>query len=370
MRQHTSALKDVLTGSFTRRIFVNVFHGSDRVAEGLAFTSWSFDGDLGAEVGYSGSGVIVCESVDGESWSPTGTEGVLSPFRARLELVMEISAGEFTEQVSLGMVKVVKVPSAEDQTVVVDGRTRVVSSRVAVSFLSTDEALRRRGFRFPDTSKAGVSVWGEVRRLSAFPVEESVPDVTVPSLKTWEAAQGGRLKALHELGRLLGGTLVVNSRGALTLVPDEMPAPVGVLQLGESGTVTEIEAEIDTDGVYNEVVGTFEDANRNPIYSVASVATGDLAPDGLYGTNTRYYSSDLVKTQAQADAAVKAVLNESISSLMYDVQVQCLINPLVEIGDVWQVDGWNRPLVGRVVKVGLFDSPLMTLTLRVKRVLV
>jgi hypothetical protein len=46
------------------------------------------------------------------------------------------------------------------------------------------------------------------------------------------------------------------------------------LALGQSGTVIEVGYEVDTDDIYNCVAGTFEDANRNPIYAVAEVMVG------------------------------------------------------------------------------------------------
>src|SRR3546814_6760081 len=104
MRRHSDELLDVLTGSFSRSVTVNVFHGPDRVMEGLRFESWSLDGDLANDIPITGTGVIVHDSVAaGESLVPVGTKGVLSPFRATLELVMHVTAGGFSESVSLGI---------------------------------------------------------------------------------------------------------------------------------------------------------------------------------------------------------------------------------------------------------------------------
>lgn len=367
MRQHSAELVEVLSGSFERELVVNVFNGADRPLVGARFESWQLSSDLGRSICGQGSGVVVHSSVDGESLVPVGTEGVLSPFRARVEPVMTIRAGEFAESVSLGTFRVVAVPSAQDFVAEYEGRRVGTASRVGLKFDSLESDVERWGFRFPETSKAGVSAFGEIRRFTNMPVEQSVPDVVLPSLKTWEAKQGGRLDAVLELGRILGGAAVVNSRGAWTVVPDVVGEPVATLQLGDKGTVLEVSDEIDTDTVYNEVVGTFEDANGNPIYAVATAPAGPLSPEGPYRTNTRYYSSDLVKTQAQANAAVKAVLAESIGSQQYDVQVQCHVNPLIEIGDVVELVGWKRPLVGRVRSVALSDSPYMNVTLRVHR---
>lgn len=175
------------------------------------------------------------------------------------------------------------------------------------------------------------------------------------------------LDAVMELGRILGGQAVVNSRGAWVIIPDVIGAPVASLRLGDLGTVLEVADEIETDTVFNEVVGSFEDSAGNPLYAVARVTSGPLSVSGPYGTNTRYYSSDLVKTQQQADRAVASVLSQSIGSQQYDVRIQCHINPLIEVGDVVELTGWRRPLVGRLMSVEMSDSPYMNVTLRVDR---
>lgn len=367
MRQHSAQLAEVLTGSFEREVVANIFNGSDRVLEGVRFESWSLDSDLGRGVCSDGSGAVVHASVDGSSLVPEGTDGVLSPFRARVEPVVTIRAGAFSESVSLGTFRVVSVPSAVDSVAEVGGREVVVGSRVVLGFDSLERDVERWGFRFPEQSKAGVSAYSEIRRLTGMPVEQTVPDVLVPSVKVWEAKQGGRLDAVLELGKILGGSAVVNSRGAWVVVPDEVGEPVATLRLGSQGTVTEVGSEIDTDTVYNEVVGSFEDASGKPLYAVARVESGPLSVFGPYGVHTRYYESDLVRTQAQADVAVRSVLAESIGSQQYDVQVQCHVNPLVEVGDVVALEGWKRPLVGRLRKVSLSNSQLMSVTMRVAR---
>lgn len=367
MRQHSEALEDVLTGSYERELSLNVFNGESRVLERVPLESWQLDSDLGRGVCAQGSGTVIHTSSDGVSVVPVGTEGVLSPFRARVEPVMTIRAGQFSESVSLGTFRVSSVPSASDSVVTVGGRDMVAASRVALRFDSLEMDVERWGFRFPEQSPQNASTFGEIRRLTGMPVEETVPDVPLPSKKVWEAKQGGRLAAVVELGKVLGGSAVVNSRGAWVIIPDEIGAPVATLQLGSSGTVLDVADEIETDTVYNEVVATFEDDAGKPFYSVARVTDGPLSVHGPYGIHTRYYASDLVKTQTQGDAAVKSVLDQSIGSQQYDVHIQCHVNPLVEVGDVVALEGWKRPLEGRIHKVGLSNSAYMSVTLRVAR---
>lgn len=367
MRRHSDALLDVLSGSFDRTVTVNVFHGPDRVKSDLRFESWSLRGDLDNEVACTGSGVIVYDSVHGESLVPEGTKGVLSPFRATLELVMTVSAGGFSESVSLGMFDLTKVRSAHDTTVQVGGVERVFSSRVEVEFASLDVKLRRWGFRSPEMPRSLDSCFDEIRRITGMPVSETVDDAAIPADTVWEAKQGGRLDAVQRLARVLGGVAVVDAAGALTIIPDEAGEKVGDLYLGSRGTVIDVGYEVDTEQVYNVVVGQFEDADRNEIWVESDPPIGDLDPAGLYGENTRYYSSDFVKTREQAKTAVNAVLALSTGSQQYDVPIQCHVNPLVELGDVLELNEWVRPLTGRLVSFQLSNSELMSITLRVTR---
>lgn len=368
MRQGSEELIAVLSGPFKRRLVVNVFNGVKRVLPDETFESWELESNLGSKVCTAGSGTLVHESIHGESLSPVGTHGFLSAFRARVEPVMTITEGDFAESVSLGSFRVTGNPTVQDTTAYVDGTERVVASMVGMKFMSLDEDVNRWGLRFPEQSEVGASAFNEIRRLTGMPVEQQgVSDVNLPTAKVWEAKQGGRLDAVHGLGRILGGTAVVNSRGAWVVVPDVVGEPVATLRLGELGTVIDVADEIDTDTIYNEVVGSFEDEDGNPFWSVAAVTSGDLAVTGDYGHNTRYYSSDLVKTQAQGDTAVQSVLDMSIGSQSYDVQIQCHVNPLVEVGDVVRLDGWKRRLVGQLRQVKLNDSPYMNVTMRVHR---
>ena len=375
MRQHSEALLEVLRGSFTRRLLVNIVHGSDRVLQEQAFASWSLRADLGADVHQSGSGTVVYSSVEGETIAPVGTRGVLSPFRARIELVMEISAGDFSERVLVGTYRVDKIPRSREYTATVNGQERVASVEVETRFLSLEEDVRRRGFRFPETTIAGASCFDEIRRLTGMAVEETIEDRPAPEALVWEAKQGGRLEAVQDLADALGGVPVVNSVGAWQVIPDEVGEPVAELWLGEQGTVLDVGNEIDTETVYNVVVGTFEDDTdqRNPIYAVAEVTTGDLAVDGLYGEHVRYYSSEYVHNQSDADTAVRSILALSVGSQQYEVPIQCHLNPLIELGDVVElkskaIGGEATTLLrGRVVSLSMSDSPYMNVTLRVYR---
>ena len=369
MRAHTDQLAKVLKGAPSRRLIADVFHGTERVMQDLPLTSWSLDGDLNAEVKHGGRGIVTHASVAGESLVPVGSEGILSPFRASLLLLMEISAGDFSETITLGWFRITSIPSALDFYGDVNGVSTVISSQVEVIFESLDVNLKRRGFRSEQQPPSLTSVYTELRRITNMPVLETVADKAIPAAIVYEATQGGRLKGVQALSGLLGGVAVVNPSGAIVVVPSVAGASNAELVVGEQGTVMDVPYAIETDTVYNCVVGNFEDANRNPIYAVAEVTIGPMATSAAGGENTRYYASDFVKTQAGADSAVAAILSQSTGQQEFNVDIQCVVNPLLELGDVANVVGHVRPLKGQLVKYSMSDSPLMNVTLSSSRTL-
>lgn len=369
MRLGSDNLKNVLTGSFDRRLIADVFHGADRVMQNLDLTGWKLDWDLTAEVKHSGSGTAVWSSPDGSSLVPSGTDGVLSPFRATLLIMMEISAEGFSETVTLGWAKVTKINSAYDEhTQSPTGGLVVSASVVELEFQGLDANLKRRGFRSPEQIPDLSSCYGELRRITGMPVTETVDDAPIPSAIVYEASQGGRLKGVQDVAGVLGGVAVIDSAGAVKVVSTVQGDPVGELVVGADGTVIDVGYSVDTGNVYNCVVGNFEtETDRTPIYSVAEVTTGGLATSGDYGEYTEYFASPLIHTQAGGDLAVQTRLSTSITGQVYDVPVQCVVNPLTEIGDVMAVVGWDHPVQGMTKNVSMSDSVLMDATLTVQR---
>lgn len=365
MRDHSSRLDLMLRDSFGARLIVDVYHGSNRVFSNLPVSSWSFSGVLDSDVKHTGSVTVDYQSVSGESLLPSDTADLLSPYRARLLFLMEIASGAGSETVTLGWGRVTAVPQGYDTY---DGNGNTIVSHVVLEWASLDLLLQRRGFRWPEQIPDTSSCYKELRRISRMNVTETVVDAPIPSAVVYEARPGGRLDGVQMLAGVLGGTAVVNSWGALTIVPDTMGSVDGVLALGATGTVVDVSPGLDTDGVYNTVVGSFEAPNRRPITAVARATETDLNPSGYYGEYTKYVTSDTVTTQSQANLFVAAELKKSLRSQADTVQVKCVVNPLIELGDVVQVTGWYRSLTGRVVSYDLSDAALMSVTLEVPRV--
>jgi hypothetical protein len=280
-----------------------------------------------------------------------------------------VSAGAFSETVQLGHFRIVSVPDARDAHAQFLGGDITVGSTIRVTLQSREVAVARWGFRSEQSPPSLVSCWAEIQRLTGMQVLRSVDDKPIPASVVYLAAQGGRLQAVQDLANVLGGIPYVTSDGALTVLPDVVGPVVAELVLGSEGTILDVAHSMDSDGVHNEVVGNFEDADRNPIYAVAALSDGPLAVDGPYGRYTRYYSSPLVKSQEAADAAVAAVLSQVSSAQTYRVPVTCVLNPLLEVGDTVSVQRpASRLLVGRIVSLSISDARTMKLEIDVTRI--
>lgn len=368
MRVASANLTEVLKGSFSTRLIVDSFYGAERTKTDLPPLSWELRWDSQARIKSSGSLTVVYTPEVSESLSPSSLTDPLAPFGQEVNLLLEVSAGEFKETVQLGRYRIVAVPDARDSYADHSGQTITVGSVVEMTLQDRLVSVERAGFRSEQSPPSLASCWAEIQRLTGMQVLRSVADAVIPASVVYEATQGGRLKAVEALADVLGGVPYATPDGAVSILPDEWGDVVAELVLGAEGTILDVAHSMESDGVYNEVVGNFEDADRNPIYAVAAITNGPLAITGPYGAYTRYYSSSFVKTQAAAQSAVDAILTQVSSVQTYRVPVQCIVNPLVEDGDVVSVERpVGDPLVGRIVSHAFGASNMMSLVLEVRR---
>lgn len=323
------------------RLRVDVMRGADRVLDGIMDggltgvaprLSWDLDGEIKQVADFE----VVYASDFGDSLTPRAFQSALGPWGNDVQLSMEFSLGSQMVTVPVGRLMIDKNPSATDGTGIyrLMGRDIVIGSHVTVSAKSLDERVARAGFGAEKLAPVEATCWGEIARLTGMKVARNVPDVASPGLE-YERSQRDRLKQVQALGRALGGAVVVDATGTLRVVPTEILTPVGVLD----ATPIEAPYEVDSEGVYNEVVGNFEDADRNPIVvPPAQITVGPLAVDGPYGRYTRYYASPFVTT---GDAAVSAIakLLADVSRPTFERKFGMLLDPRVEIGDTWTIAG-------------------------------
>lgn len=397
MARDVDGLDTVLADGFSRYLLVDIMHGTNIIERGAYVDGWSLTGDLSRDPKTSGTLRIVHPSVNGESWVPQGASGLLSPFQASLLLTEVISVGSFERRIQLGLFDVVAVPAAQDfvATVgsrwvedieivdddfpdvfpaddifpggveygggrLVGGTEVVVASIVTVDVESLDGRVLGAAFRNPRAALQ--SAQDEWRAIGLLPVGGLGADAVLAPV-TWPAEAGSRLDAVQLCARTLGGVPVVDSAGQWTLVgPD---SPTVELVLGEHGTVVDLSSSLTLDDFANVIIGDYEDEAGNPI-RVEWVAPGAMSPEVMGREIVRFHTSDQVRTIDQANDAVAAE-GDKVTSQEVDVQVTCVYNPVLELGDHAIVDGAD--VDGVVQGITVSDAATMRVVVRTRRTL-
>lgn len=362
VRPSDTQLDGVLQNGFDRELVVTVLHGTNPVAREVSADTWSLSGDMGRDPKVTGTVRIVHPSLRGESWLPTATRGVLSPHRTTLLLTEVIRAGRLERRVQLGLFDIAEVPTAEDAVATVRGRQITVATVVDADVESLDARVLSAAFRSPRTAET--SARAEWRTIGLLPVITTGADATVPPT-TWPAENGSRLDAVQTVARLLGGEPVVDSFGQWVLVGEN--SSTVTLRLGAHGTVTDLTSTVSLQGFANVVIGSYETATGEPIRAVWT-APGRLSPDAMGREYVSFHTSDLVRTQNAADAAVAAE-GDRLTSQDVDVEVVCVYNPLLELGDRAEVvdDAGARVVAGVVRTLNVSEAETMSLVIRERR---
>lgn len=165
--------------------------------------------------------------------------------------------------------------------------------------------------------------------------------------------------AIRDLARAIGAQVRFNPLGVAVIspVPSLTDHVFWSISRGRGGVKIAHRAGLTSRRTYNAVVVTGQTPGGDPIYSVAR----DVDPDsvtrwgGNAGKRPRYLTTDLIRTQAQADAAAAALLAQS-TRVARSMSVEALPHPGLDCGLVVDVqldaETWERHLTGP------FDLPL------------
>lgn len=338
-------------GTYSFELKLTAFYGNDVTLPDVPVAAWKFESEEGRAVPTVGSLDAVYVDEDGASVSPRGFTDALAPFGQEVLAQCVVSVDQFTETIVLGRLRITDTPEATDSNVLHGSRVLTASSEVSLEVADLLDKVRAAGF-VGASSSVKATCWAELAHLSGMRVARSVPDLNMPRVE-YEMSSEGRLKACQDIAARLGGTLYVRSDGALTVLPAEQGPVVRRITLDKDGTrLSEMTRALSMDGLFNEIVGDFEDSDRNPIWvPPAQITDGPLSVDGPLGHRTRYVDSDLVKTRDQARAMLWNVLEQSSVLAPVEIPVDILLDPRIEIGDTVEIEQELETVVGRVVKV-------------------
>ncbi|MBF4578965.1 hypothetical protein [Frigoribacterium sp. VKM Ac-2530] len=364
MRPSTRALREALTGSFTLEYEADLFYDGERLFKGLPIEDASLRGDASGEVEESGTVTVVWTDDQGSSLKPSDPQDWLAPYGARVVLFAVVSVGNvFRERVQLGDYTITAVPSADD-SVFMFGETRVtVGSRIQLELKDRMVEVQRDRFTRLSSPQSLISVWDEIKQMTGLQVTRSVPDKALTRSVTYEES---RVSAVIDLMALLDASPYMEWDGTLTARPNAPAGPVGELKVGPNGTITQIGSSLDAEGVYNGIVIRLDGAEGG-VLAELWVERGPLRATAAVGTRTpfhnvpRFYSNPQIETEAQARAAAPGLLEMYSQPRAASLEIQCIADPTVQVGDVRTVDDGTFTWVVRIATYNLSAAPTMTI---------
>jgi hypothetical protein len=199
---------------------------------------------------------------------------------------------------------------------------------------------------------------------------------TTPLLVYDDFGDGGRWKAAQEMATAIGYQIYFSGNGTLIIKPESDPGstPAWTVDDGPGGVVVSSAQSWSRVDTYNSVVATASGSN-NPARAISH----DLDPTsptyyhGVFGHKVLRYSSALITTQTQAQAAADALLRRSLG-VTQGLNVSAIPNPALEPGDVVRVRrldrGIDQTCVIDKLDFGLRASDPMTIGVRNTQVLV
>lgn len=341
-------------------LVADVMRGSERLIADAPLSDWSLSWDSSAMVEVDGSATVVHDErgPDGEvlpldsSWVPRDIGDPLSAFGSELVVSAWVAAGPFVERVQLGVFPIVATPGSSQSTTNVTGETRLLSETIQVRLADRMDGVQRDRFTRVTGPRSTASAYDELGFLTGRAVARTLPDQPVTGLSAYEDED--RSKAVQQIANILGGDAFFNADGALEVRP-KTPGEVALtLTLGPYGRVAEVSSPLSREGVYNGAAVTGKDGL---VYAEEWLTSGPLAVQ-TYGRVPIIYKSDFITTAVQARNYALQLLAERSTVRAQTIEVSCLWNPLVEVGDVVRVVEPDRVRTARVTQVSM-GGPMM-----------
>lgn len=167
-------------------------------------------------------------------------------------------------------------------------------------------------------------------------INPGLVDRACPSSMAWS---GTRLAALREIATAWPALVRSDEWGQVRLrapLGDVLTRPALRLSDGERGTVAAAPRSDSGDDAYNVVVARSSAAGVEDVQAVARWTTGPMSADGPLGEVVREWSSPLLTTAAQAQAAAQTMLEGGLRPSAV-LPVTCASDPRIELDDPVEV---------------------------------
>jgi hypothetical protein len=271
-------------------------------------------------------------TTDGTGWDPRHGNDTRQPYGTEIYVERGIVAGGSTEWVGLGYFKIMAV----EQDTPPSGPLRITASDRMQTVID-GQILQ------PITFASTATVAAVFTQL----VGDVYPDVTISfdwdatsdTLGAAQVTDSDRHGFLTQLATSRGKVFYFDYTGTLIVKDIPQPGdPVWQVAAGAGGVLVSAQRTLNRDGVYNAVVAQADGGDTTQPVAIA-IDTDPTSPTyfyGPYGQVPQFWSSPLITTAAQAQAAAGTILLRS-STLPRRVAFTAVPNPALEPLDLVEV---------------------------------
>lgn len=318
--------------------------GSLVVPEPLQILRWSEQDDAGDSVKVGGRFSFTIADPDGKlgAWrfdDPLGVGG------SRLQVIyrvggagalnhawLRITGNEPTDMTDWRVID--EYGYSEPDAQIEQHKRMVPSTRAVVKLDAVDLTVNvdRDRLEVPESPGPGATVLSEFRRLTAgyFPtvVDPGVEDIPVSRQLVFDRE---RLQACQDLLSRVSARYRMGGDGECHIYP-QTTAPVWRTEPGNC--LVSVNRKQSLDGLYNRwVVEGKDSGNGAPVTASATIETGPLHYGGDHGKAQFFYSSEMIKTVAEAAAYARKLMNQALESLALELRLTISPRPELQAGD-------------------------------------
>lgn len=347
-------LVKVLQESHEAAFEVSAFYGDTPTVPGPNFPDLDFvplDSSQG-DLSFSGSSVVqgsgsMFIAANTDSLVPKSKTDPLAPYGQEIAINYRVSKGGLSWTVPLGRYRITEVPDSREYFARYPSQMALVGWSAQIDFKDRFDLIDHDDFLAATGPTKGNTVWQEIQALSPIPIVQSLDDAAIPAGITYQ----GRMDAITQLLSAIGGVPHMTRQGALTARPADA-------WLTATESVFNIDGVIDmSDGMSNSLYNSVAVTNPNDENVLAIVeitdAANPLRVDGPLGRRTYTNSNPLATSNATAKKIGQTILSRVSTQQSRTVQVECLPNPLIELGDFGTVTDPNteRVVTGEVTSL-------------------
>lgn len=328
-----SDVRQVMLRSHTARYVADAFYNGVPTLTNMSLSSsGSIDGDSSSRVQTSASIAIQSNTMtlasDGGTIAPRYAADALATYGQEIVISRQILFGDVVvATIPCGTFRITEAPTIARYGKPFGSTFVYTAEAVELKLQDRFEMIDAADIASVQAPKS-TSMWAEVRRFSPVPVvmDGSVADQRVARTMVYEQS---RLDTITSLFQLAGAEPRMTRDGSLTA---RLSNPTSVTA-DLTGSIQPFQRSMSNAYKNHYVVTTVVDGAAQ-VLAEAKVTSGPLRVDGPAGDRVEIVDSGLADTKIAAQNLANARLQQGLQGRREQVEVKCLPNLALELGDL------------------------------------